>query len=118
MVKILPRKPLIAISSFHGAIYPDGGKTGLFFTEASHPFEVLTQAGFEVDLASEKRWLSLRGLTITGPAEAGSDAALAPTQERSEDMKAARMHEYGKPLVLEDVPVPDIEPDEILVQVK
>lgn len=33
-------------------------------------------------------------------------------------MKAARMHEYGKPVVLEDVPVPDIKPDEILVQVK
>ena len=33
-------------------------------------------------------------------------------------MKAARLHEYGKPLVLEDVPVPDIQPDEILVQVK
>jgi propanol-preferring alcohol dehydrogenase len=32
-------------------------------------------------------------------------------------MKAARMHEYGKALVLEDVPVPDIQPDEILVQV-
>jgi propanol-preferring alcohol dehydrogenase len=33
-------------------------------------------------------------------------------------MKAARMHEYGKPPILEDVPVPDIQPDEILVQVK
>src|SRR6516162_9224539 len=33
-------------------------------------------------------------------------------------MKAARLHEYGKPLVLEDIPVPDIQPDEILVQVK
>ena len=33
-------------------------------------------------------------------------------------MKAASLHEYGKPLVLEDVPVPDIQPDEILVQVK
>ena len=32
-------------------------------------------------------------------------------------MKAARMHEYGKAPVLEDVPVPDIQPDEILVQV-
>jgi alcohol dehydrogenase, propanol-preferring len=32
-------------------------------------------------------------------------------------MKAARMHEYGKPPVLEDVPVPGIQPDEILVQV-
>src|SRR6516162_3861751 len=33
-------------------------------------------------------------------------------------MKAARLHEYGKPLVLEDIPVPDIQPDEILVNVK
>ncbi|HUN99227.1 MAG TPA: NAD(P)-dependent alcohol dehydrogenase [Bradyrhizobium sp.] len=33
-------------------------------------------------------------------------------------MKAARLHTYGKPLVLEDIPVPDIQPDEILVQVK
>src|SRR5262249_60095596 len=33
-------------------------------------------------------------------------------------MKAARIHEYKKPLVLEDVPVPDIQPDEILVNVK
>lgn len=33
-------------------------------------------------------------------------------------MKAARLHAYGKPPVLEDVPVPDIGPDEILVQVK
>src|SRR5262245_55785185 len=33
-------------------------------------------------------------------------------------MKAARIHEYGKPAVLEDIPIPDIQPDEILVQVK
>jgi alcohol dehydrogenase, propanol-preferring len=33
-------------------------------------------------------------------------------------MKAARIHEYYKPIVLEDIPVPDIAPDEILVQVK
>src|SRR5262249_10776198 len=33
-------------------------------------------------------------------------------------MKAARMHEYGKALVLEDVPVPDIQPGEVLVQVR
>lgn len=32
-------------------------------------------------------------------------------------MKAARMHEYRKPLILEDVPVPDIRPDEVLVKV-
>jgi D-arabinose 1-dehydrogenase-like Zn-dependent alcohol dehydrogenase len=33
-------------------------------------------------------------------------------------MKAARIHEYGKPVVLADVPVPDIQPDEVLVRVK
>src|SRR5262245_4460630 len=33
-------------------------------------------------------------------------------------MKAARLHEYGKPPVLEDIPIFDIQPDEILVQVK
>ena len=49
----LPRKALIAVSSFNGAIYPDGHKTGVFFVEALHPYEVLTAAGFEVDLASE-----------------------------------------------------------------
>ena len=32
-------------------------------------------------------------------------------------MRAARMHEYRKPLVLEDVPVPDIRADEVLVKV-
>ncbi len=33
-------------------------------------------------------------------------------------MKAARLLEYGKPLVLDDVPVPEIAADEVLVQVK
>ncbi|TCL67172.1 NAD(P)-dependent alcohol dehydrogenase [Rhizobium sp. BK251] len=33
-------------------------------------------------------------------------------------MKTARLHEYKKPLVLEDVPVPDIQADEVLVAVK
>ncbi|RBP39594.1 propanol-preferring alcohol dehydrogenase [Roseimicrobium gellanilyticum] len=32
-------------------------------------------------------------------------------------MLAARMHEYYKPLILEDVPVPDIKADEVLVKV-
>jgi alcohol dehydrogenase, propanol-preferring len=33
-------------------------------------------------------------------------------------MKAARIHEYGQPLVLEEVPIPDLQPDEVLVNVK
>ena len=49
---LLPRKALISVSSFQGAIFPDGSETGVFFTEALHPFEVLTAAGFEVDFTS------------------------------------------------------------------
>ena len=33
-------------------------------------------------------------------------------------MKAARLREYNERLVLEDVPVPDVQPDEVLVQVQ
>src|SRR5215813_6262499 len=76
MPKTIPRRALIAISSFHGAIYPSGGKTGLFFTEASHPFEVLTQAGFEVDLASETGTFGLDDVSLTPPFLAGSDKAV------------------------------------------
>ena len=76
MSKTLPRKGLISISSFNGAIYPGGHKTGLFFTEALHPFEVLTQAGFEVDLASETGTFGLDEVSLTDPFLSGSDKAI------------------------------------------
>jgi putative intracellular protease/amidase len=76
MVKTLPRKALISISSYHGVIYPDGTKTGLFFTEALHPFEVLTQAGFEVDLATETGTYGLDDLSLTERFLAGDDKAV------------------------------------------
>ena len=76
MTKTLPRKALISISSFNGAIYPNGHKTGLFFTEALHPFEVLTQAGFEVDIASETGNYGLDEISLTDPFLAGSDKAV------------------------------------------
>ncbi|KAJ1999174.1 plasma membrane heat shock protein [Coemansia thaxteri] len=49
----VPKRALLAITSYHGPFYPNGDKTGLFYTEALHPYNVLKQAGFEVDLASE-----------------------------------------------------------------
>ena len=76
MPKILPRKALISISSFNGAIYPNAQKTGLFFTEALHPFEVLTQAGFTVDLASETGTYGLDEISLTDPFLAGSAKAV------------------------------------------
>ncbi|GCB20799.1 glyoxalase 3 [Aspergillus awamori] len=47
------RRALIAITSAHAPLYPEGKETGLFITEALHPFEVFRKAGFEVDLVSE-----------------------------------------------------------------
>ncbi|KAK9480451.1 class I glutamine amidotransferase-like protein [Lipomyces japonicus] len=49
----LPKKAVIAITSAHAPLYPEGQETGLFITEALHPFEVFKKAGFEVDLVSE-----------------------------------------------------------------
>jgi len=76
MSATIPRKALISISSYHGVIYPDGTKTGLFYTEALHPFEVLTQAGFEVDLASETGAYGLDDLSLTDRFLAGDDKAV------------------------------------------
>jgi len=76
MTNKLPRKAVISISSFNGAIYPDGHRTGLFFTEALHPFLVLTEAGFEVDLASETGTFGLDDISLTDPFLAGSDKAI------------------------------------------
>lgn len=45
------RKALIAITS--ASAKHAGGTTGLFVSEALHPYNVLVAAGFEVDLASE-----------------------------------------------------------------
>jgi len=72
----LPRKAIIAISSFQGAIYPGNHKTGLFFTEALHPFEVFTTAGFEVDLASETGSFGLDFNSLTLPFLQGADKAV------------------------------------------
>jgi len=76
MSNTLPRKALIAVSSFQGAIYPGGHKTGVFFVEALHPYEVLTAAGFEVDLASETGTCGFDDVSLTPPFLSGSDHAV------------------------------------------
>lgn len=48
-----PRRALIAITSARATLFQGKETTGLFIGEALHPFNVLTAAGFEVDLASE-----------------------------------------------------------------
>lgn len=44
---------LIALTSSNEAFYDDGAKTGLFWSEAVHPYHVFTKAGFKVDFVSE-----------------------------------------------------------------
>ncbi|KAM0350587.1 hypothetical protein ACHAPU_003071 [Fusarium lateritium] len=48
-----PRRALISITSATATLFNGKETTGLFVTEALHPYNVLTAAGFEVDLASE-----------------------------------------------------------------
>lgn len=81
MSGMLPRKALIAVSSFNGAIYPGGHKTGVFFVEALHPYDVLTAAGFEVDLASETGTCGFDDVSLTPPFLSGSDHAVLNNPE-------------------------------------
>ncbi|CAG7976805.1 unnamed protein product [Penicillium salamii] len=48
-----PRKALISITSASATLFNGKETTGLFISEALHPYNVLVAAGFEVDLASE-----------------------------------------------------------------
>src|SRR5262245_50175901 len=62
----IPRRALIALTSAHAELFEGGGHTtGVFIGEALHPYNVFKEAGFEVDIASEKGtwtadWLSLQ----------------------------------------------------------
>ncbi|KAI1843221.1 hypothetical protein JX265_012205 [Neoarthrinium moseri] len=66
-----PKRALIAVTSAHAPLYPEGHETGLFITEALHPFEAFEKAGFDVDLVSETGtyspdWLSQQKDWLSG----------------------------------------------------
>ncbi|KAK4121397.1 class I glutamine amidotransferase-like protein [Parathielavia appendiculata] len=66
-----PRRALIAVTSAQATLFQGKETTGLFISEALHPFKVLTAAGFEVDLASETGsytpdWLSQQPDFLSG----------------------------------------------------
>ncbi|KAI5476415.1 chaperone protein HSP31 [Pseudohyphozyma bogoriensis] len=95
----VPQRALIAITSAN----PDFGdhKTGLFITEALHPFEVLRKNGFEVDFVSEtgkwapdemslgKDWLSAEEKAIyedkSSEFRSGLDDIKTPSQLKASD---------------------------------
>jgi len=66
----LPRRAIIACTSATANLHGEGHKTGLFISEALHPFNVFKKAGFEVDVVSETGswypdWLSLQPSFLT-----------------------------------------------------
>jgi putative intracellular protease/amidase len=66
-----PRRALISITSASATLFDGKETTGLFISEALHPYKVLRAAGFEVDLASETGtytpdWLSQQDDFLNG----------------------------------------------------
>ncbi|KAL2207318.1 class I glutamine amidotransferase-like protein [Sarocladium strictum] len=49
----IPRRALIAVTGATAPLGKEGDSTGLFISEALHPYNALRAAGFEVDLSSE-----------------------------------------------------------------
>lgn len=90
----VPRTALIAITSAHAPLYPDGGETGLFLTEALHPFEGLRKAGFEVDLVSETGQYSVDALSLNKPWV--SDEELAVYNDHSSEFRS-KLDKLNKP---------------------
>ena len=69
--KPLPKRALIAVTSAHKPLYPDNKETGLFITEALHPYNVFVDAGLQVDFVSETGtyqpdWLSQQDKWLNG----------------------------------------------------
>jgi putative intracellular protease/amidase len=66
-----PRRALIAVTSASAPLFQGKETTGMFISEALHPYKVLTAAGFEVDLSSETGaytpdWLSQQPDFLSG----------------------------------------------------
>lgn len=70
-----PRRALIAITSAKATLFQGKETTGLFISEALHPYDILVAAGFEVDLASETGTYSADWLSQQPDFLNGSDLA-------------------------------------------
>ncbi|KAH8177591.1 glyoxalase 3 [Sarocladium implicatum] len=69
----LPRRALIAITGATAPLGKSGDATGLFISEALHPYIALRAAGFEVDLSSETGSYTPDALSQTEPFLNGED---------------------------------------------
>lgn len=98
----LPRRAVIAITSATAPLH-DSNPTGLFISEALHPFQKFTEAGFEVDLVSEKGtyvadWLSLQPDFLNGEDKAQYEdltGAFRTKLDNMVDVKTLNGKDYG-----------------------
>jgi putative intracellular protease/amidase len=97
------RKALISITSAHAKLFQGKETTGLFISEALHPYNVLVAAGFEVDLASETGkytadWLSQQPDFLNGEDLRTWNDVNSDFRKKLDNMpKAADLHgsQYG-----------------------
>jgi hypothetical protein len=76
----------------------------VFFVEALHPFEVLTAAGFEVDLASETGTCAFDDISLTPPFLSGSEHAILNNPKRPFMGKIKSQLKKASDLKKEDYP--------------
>ncbi|KAJ1872358.1 plasma membrane heat shock protein [Coemansia sp. RSA 486] len=88
----VPKRALLAITSYHGPFYPNGDPTGLFYTEALHPYNVLVNAGFTVDLASETGTFGMDPHSISKDYMSENDFAIYNSTESDFSKKLANLH--------------------------
>ncbi|KAJ2864440.1 plasma membrane heat shock protein [Coemansia asiatica] len=88
----LPKRVLLAITSYHGPFYPNGDPTGLFYTEALHPYNVLVEAGFIVDLASETGSFGMDPHSISKDYMSQNDFTVHNNPESDFSKKLANLH--------------------------
>ncbi|KAL7893933.1 class I glutamine amidotransferase-like protein [Trichoderma sp. SZMC 28014] len=69
----LPKRAVIAVTSANAPLYSDKETTGVFISEALHPFLVFREAGFEVDIVSETGKYTPDDLSLTPNFLGGSD---------------------------------------------
>lgn len=69
----LPKRAVIAVTSAKAPLYSDKETTGVFISEALHPFIVFREAGFEVDIVSETGKYTPDDLSLTPNFLGGSD---------------------------------------------
>lgn len=85
---------MIAVTSAHKPLYKDNKETGLFITEALHPYNVFTDAGFEVDFVSETGtyqpdWLSQQEDWLKGDDKAAWEGSKGAFRKKLDGMMKA-----------------------------